>query len=114
MKNPYSLRKNADFKKVYDLGKSRADKYLVMYIFKNGLEINRLGISVSKKVGNSVIRHHVTRLVREAYRVNENLYKKGYDIVVIGRVSSSDASFHNIEHSMRKLADSHHILQKME
>ena len=60
-----SLKKNRDFKTVYGNGKSRANKYLVMYVMKNGTEKNRIGISVSKKVGNSVVRHHLTRLIRE-------------------------------------------------
>ena len=50
-----SLKKNRDFKTVYGNGKSRANKYLVMYVMKNGTEKNRIGISVSKKVGNSVV-----------------------------------------------------------
>ena len=60
-----SLKKNRDFKTVYGNGKSRANKYLVMYVMKNGTEKNRIGISVSKKLGNSVVRHHLTRLIRE-------------------------------------------------
>ena len=57
-----SLKKNHQFQFVYKYGKSYANKYLVMYIKENGTERNRLGISVSKKVGNSVVRHRVTRL----------------------------------------------------
>ena len=62
MKFSESLKKNKDFQIVYRQGKSYANKYLVMYILKNELGRNRLGISVSKKVGNSVVRHHLTRL----------------------------------------------------
>ena len=60
MKDYTSLKKNIDFQKVYKEGKSKANKYLVMYVLPNDLGINRLGISVSKKVGNSVVRHHLT------------------------------------------------------
>lgn len=60
-----SLKKNQDFQSVYRNGKSYANRLLVMYVLENNLDKNRLGISVSKKVGNSVVRHHVTRLVRE-------------------------------------------------
>ena len=56
-----------------------------MYVLKNNKEVNRIGISVSKKVGNSVVRHRVTRLVRESYRLHENIFNSGLDIVVIGR-----------------------------
>ena len=60
-KNYDSLKKNSDFQNVYVKGKSKANRYLVMYVAQNNLSINRLGISVSKKVGNSVVRHHLTR-----------------------------------------------------
>ena len=80
-----SLKKNKDFQNVYRNGKSYADKYLVMYVLENGLESNRIGISVSKKVGNSVVRHHLTRLLRESYRLHEEMFHSGWDIVVIAR-----------------------------
>ena len=69
MKN--SLKSSRDFSLVYNEKKSYANKYLVMYIRNNGMESNRIGISVSKKVGNSVIRHRITRLIRESFRLNE-------------------------------------------
>ena len=56
-----TLKKNEDFQEVYKKGKSYANKYLVMYILKNELNYNRIGISVSKKVGNSVVRHRTKR-----------------------------------------------------
>ena len=71
-----SLKKNKDFQNVYRNGKSYADKYLVMYVLENGLESNRIGISVSKKVGNSVVRHHLTRLLRESYRLHEEMFHR--------------------------------------
>ena len=60
--------KSGEFKSVYESHNARVDKYLVMYSVKNGLELNRVGISVSRKVGNSVSRHRLTRLVRESFR----------------------------------------------
>ena len=78
-----SLKKNEQFQFVYKNGKSYANKYLIMYVKKNGLEKNRIGISVNKKVGNSVVRHRLTRLVRESYRLNEEAFLEGYDIVVV-------------------------------
>jgi len=90
-----SLKKNDDFKNVYKKGKSYANKYLVMYVLKNNKEVNRIGISVSRKVGNSVVRHRVTRLVRESYRLHENIFNSGLDIVVIGRNNAKSASYEN-------------------
>ena len=74
MKYSESLKKNRDFQNVYKKGKSYANRYLVMYVLENDTDRNRLGISVSKKVGNSVIRHHVTRLIRESYRLQEDMF----------------------------------------
>ena len=71
---------------------------------ENNLEKNRLGISVSKKVGNSIVRHHLSRLVRENYRLSENLYKKGFDIIVIARVSAKNADYHSIGKSLDYLS----------
>ncbi len=94
MKFSESLKNSRDFKNVYHCKKSYANKYLVMYVLENKSDRNKLGISVSKKVGNSVVRHHVTRLIRESYRLHEEMFQRGFDIVVVARVSASDAPFH--------------------
>ena len=105
-----SLKKNCDFQYVYRNGKSYANKYLVMYILENHGDRNRLGISVSKKVGNSVVRHRVTRLVRESYRLHENIFNSGLDIVVIARNSASRITYAETESALLHLAKLHHIL----
>lgn len=109
MKFSESLKKNIDFRKVYNKGTSRADRFLVMYVLDNHTSGNRLGISVSKKVGNSVVRHHLTRLVRESYRLHEEMFNSGLDIVVIARVNAKEASYHQIEKSLLHLANLHKI-----
>ena len=103
MKFSESLKKNRDFQTVYHQGKSQANKYLIMYALQNAGTRNRLGISVSKKVGNSVVRHHLTRLVRESYRLNEEQFKKGYDLVVIVRPSAKEKGYHEIESALLHL-----------
>ena len=109
MKYSESLKKNSDFQLVYRKGTSFANRYLVMYVRKNQLEKNRLGISVSKKVGNSVVRHRITRLIRESYRLNEELFQRGLDIVVIARVNAKDKRYAQIERAMIHLAEKHQI-----
>ncbi len=99
-----SLRKNDDFKRVYRKGRSRANRQLVLYVLENGMEINRLGISVSKKVGNSVVRHHLTRLIREAYRLHEEEFCPGQDFVVVARVGAKEATYHEMERALLHLA----------
>ena len=111
MKFSESLKKNYDFQRVYKTGKSYANKYLVMYVVENNTDRNRLGISVSKKVGNSVVRHRVTRLIRESYRLHENIFNSGLDIVVIARNSASRVSYMEIESALLHLAKLHHIIK---
>ena len=110
MKFSDSLKSYFDFKKVYGNGRSRANRIFVMYVRENGTDQNRLGISVSKKVGNSVVRHHVTRLVRESYRLHEEMFNSGLDIVVVARKSASLASYHEVESALLHLGKLHHIL----
>ncbi len=105
-----SLKKNFQFRYVYNRGKSLANRHLVMYVIKNGKQTNKLGISVSKKVGKSVTRSHVTRLIRESYRLTEAEIKQGFDIVVIARVSAKDASYQEICRSLRHLLKKHNLL----
>ena len=104
-----SLKKNRDFQNVYRKGKSQANKYLVMYLWKNDSEKNRLGISVSKKVGNSVVRHHLTRLIRESYRLNEDKFQRGFDFVVIARPQAKNCSYHEIESALLHMAKIHKV-----
>ena len=111
-----SLKKNNEFQKVYRKGTSQANRYLVMYVLENKdrhME-NRLGISVSKKVGNSVVRHRVTRLIRESYRLNETSFRQGVDIVVVARPNAKDRSYQEIESALMHLAGRTKVLRKEE
>ena len=107
-----SLKKNQDFQKVYRNGTSKGNRYLVMYVLKNRYMKNRLGISVSKKVGNSVVRHRLTRLIRESYRLNEMEFDNSLDIVVVARPQAKDRSYQEIESALMHLAEKHHITGK--
>jgi len=102
--------KNKDFQTVYKKGRSFANRYLVMYILENKEEENRLGISVSKKVGNSVVRHRITRLVRESYRLNNIKFKLGFDIVVVARSTAKEKKYDEIESALLHLGKLHNII----
>ena len=108
------LKKNKDFQYVYKNGKSFANKYLVMYVLYKEKNNNRLGISVSKKVGNSVVRHRLTRLIRECYRLQESRFQKGLDIVVVCRASANGKSYRDLESALIHLGKLHNIIDVME
>ena len=113
MKNFESLKKNEDFKRVYEKGKSYANKYLVMYVLENESDVNKLGISVSKKVGNSIVRHRITRLIRESYRVNGEKFNSGLNIVIVARVNAKGRRYQDIESALLHLSKMHRILKEM-
>ena len=110
MKKSESLKKNRDFQNVYRTGVSFANRLLVMYVKENKTETNRIGISVSKKVGNSVIRHHLARLIRESYRLQEDMFDSGLDIVVVVRVAAKEAKYREIESALLHLGRLHKII----
>ena len=107
-----SLKKYGDFQRVYQKGKSYANRYLVMYILRQDTQRNRIGISVSKKVGNSVVRHRITRLIRESYRLNENEFDDGLDIVVVARPGAKERDFFTIESALLHLGRLHGIVRR--
>lgn len=109
-----SLKKYGDFQRVYKKGRSYANKYLIMYILEQDTQNNRIGISVSKKVGNSVVRHRITRLIRESYRLNEMKFVRGLDIVVIARPGAKGRNFFDIESALLHLGRLHSIVSKEE
>lgn len=104
------LRKNAQFRTVYRRGKSLSNDKLVLYVFKNrrnrdekGNLYNKVGFSISKKVGKSVVRSRVKRLMIESFRLNYEKIEEGYDFVFIARVSINDKSFFEVQDSMMNL-----------
>ena len=107
MKNINSLKNTREFGRVYSNGKSYANKYLVMIVLGNDLDCNRIGFSISKKVGNSVVRHYFARILREIYRLHKEVFSSGLDIVIIVKPSASDCKFREIESAFLHLAKLH-------
>lgn len=114
MRNINGLKKNSEFQRVYGMRKSYANRYLIMYAAPNHSEVSRIGISASKKIGNSIVRHHVSRLIREAYRLNKEQLAGGFDLVIVARPAAKNAGFYEIQESYLRLLDRHHVLLKDE
>lgn len=112
MKRFPSIKKNSEFQQVYRNGKSYANKLLIMYISRSERPDTRIGISVSKKVGNSVVRHHLVRLVRESFRLHKDEIETRLDIVVVARQMAKESDFKKIESAYLHLCGLHNILRE--
>ena len=100
MKFTTSLKKNHEFRRLYNKGKSAASQYIVVYVRKNNSARNQLGITVSKKIGRAVQRNRVRRRLKEIYRLREADLKPGYDIVIIARSNSRFIKYSELEASV--------------
>ena len=106
------LGKNPEFQKVYKTGRSKANKYLVMYVKTGESGPSRYGFSVSKKVGNSVVRHRITRLLRESVRKNDALVKEGSRIIIVARSNVKDKNFEDVNGAVIHLLKLHGLLKR--
>ena len=101
--HPERLKKSWEFQRSYSKGKKYWDTYFVIYVVRTKNLQTRLGITVSKKVGKSVIRNRMKRLIREAFRLLKPKLLPHYDIVVVGRKAASGLSAQQVEVSLKKL-----------
>ena len=112
MKHTVSLKQNHEFRRLYSKGKSAVCPCLALYCRKNRQGRSRLGITVGGKVGKAVCRNRTRRRIREAYRLHEEQFLPGYDLVVVARVRAGRAPYREIERSLLQLADKLGLLQK--
>ena len=103
MKFTTPLKKNHEFRRLYNKGKSSASQCVVVYCRRNGKPENRLGVTVSTKLGGAVVRNRVRRRLKEIYRLNEDKLSTGYDIVLVARMRSRYATFSELESSVMSL-----------
>lgn len=113
MRYTQSLKKTPEFRNVYRRGKSVANRYLVLYKCKNNQPFNRLGVSVSKKVGKSVVRSRVTRLIKESFRLKEDsIEQPGWDFVIVARTNANGATYAEISEALEQLLKQQKIFIK--
>ena len=109
-----TLKKNSDFRRLYSKGKSAVNPYMVVYCRKNGRGTNRVGYTVSVKLGHAVVRNRVRRRLREIYRLNAPALKSGWDIVIVARARSIDARYSRMNEAFLALCGKLSLLENTE
>ena len=112
MKHTVSIKQNHVFRRLYSKGKSAVSPCVAVYCRKNGLDHNRLGLTVGVKLGKAVVRNRTRRRIKEAYRIHEGAFLPGYDIVVVARVRAAHSRYRELERSLLSLADKLGLLRK--
>ena len=92
-----TLKKNSDFRRLYARGKSSTNRYLAVYCRRNGRAVNRLGYTVSAKLGGAVVRNRVRRRLREIVRLNAPAMKTGWDMIVVARTRAVGAEYRQLD-----------------
>ena len=109
MKFSSALKLNHIFRRLYS-STAHANSYLVLYARKNRTDTNRVGITVSKKLGHAVVRNRARRRLREVYRLNEARFQRGWDIVVVARTRAVGCDFAALTKAYLALAEKAGIL----
>ncbi len=106
MKVRGTLKKNSDFRRLYAKGKSAVTPYLVVYTRPNRLGENRLGYTVSVKLGHAVVRNRVRRRLREIYRLNAPQLRQGHDIVIVARSRAVGSEYRKLNAAFLRACES--------
>jgi len=105
-----SIKKNSRFRVIYSTAPSKADRNLVMYRTESPDGVSHLGITVSGKIGNAVVRNRIRRRIREIVRLSEDRFIPGSDMVIVARKPAAEADYHTLERSVMKLASASGVL----
>lgn len=112
MKKAVTIKQNHEFRRMYAKGKSAVGPAMVVYCRKNRLGHNRLGLTVSTKLGGAVVRNRARRRLREVYRLSQPGMKQGYDIVIVARSRALKAPFPSMMDSFRRLCQKLELWQE--
>ena len=96
LKNTQPIKLNRDFRRLYAKGESVAGGFVVVYALKTNRKINRVGFTVSKSLGNAVMRNRTKRLMRESYRLMEHRLNTGYDMIIVARNRAAGKTYEQI------------------
>ena len=102
MKHTYRIKQNYEFRRLYRRGNSVATPYLVVYALKTRRNINRIGLTVTPKLGGAVVRNRIKRLLREAYRLNEDKICTSYDFIFVARSRMIGAKCQKVERELMR------------
>lgn len=106
------LRKNIEFKKVYKTGKNYWNRNLIVFIRKNGRENTRIGVSITKRIGNAVVRNKLKRRIKSINEDYINFIKSGYDIVIIPKKNAVGLTFKDLESAVKHIYKISGLLEK--
>lgn len=112
MEKKFRIRKNIEFKNIYKLGKNYWNRNLVLYVKKNGLTETRVGYTITKKIGNAVVRNKMRRRMKEIVRLNFHNIKEGYDLIFIAKRSIVNIPYEELEGSMIHIMSISKLLKK--
>ncbi len=113
MKKENRLKKNTEFRKVYKQGKNYWNRNLILYVRRNHTDNVRIGISITKKVGNAVVRNRLKRRIKEINRTLVPSIKRGYDLVIIPKKNAVELSFIELESALKHIYKISGVLEKV-
>ena len=114
MKKAVTLEENYEFRRMYQRGASAVSSGMVLYCRKNRLDHNRLGITVSVKLGHAVVRNRARRRLREVYRLNRDQLRSGWDIVLVGRSRTATMPWQELNSTILRLCRKLDLLEATE
>ena len=107
-----SIKQNSDFRRIYSRGKSAVSPCVVVYCRKNRLGVNRLGFTVSRKLGKAVVRNRTRRRLREIMRLNSTNMEQGYDLILVARGRAVTAEYKKLEADTLSCCERLHLMKK--